>query len=47
MDPNACLDAIIDAAVNGLNLALVEAAEDLAAWLESGGFCPSDPRTRA
>lgn len=44
MDPNTVLDAIIEAAVNGESQNLTDAAEDLAAWLDRGGFAPKDPR---
>jgi hypothetical protein len=44
MDPDACLDRLIDAATSGDADELRCAASDLAHWLERGGFPPSDPR---
>lgn len=40
MDPNACLARIVRAAVENDPAELREAADDLAGWLESGGFAP-------
>lgn len=40
MDPNATLARLIEAACKGHNLELLEIAEDLADWLEKGGFPP-------
>jgi hypothetical protein len=40
MDPNATLEKSILAAVTGETDDLREAAEDLADWLDSGGFRP-------
>lgn len=47
MDPDACLDRLLDAAVQGDAEAFANAAEDLYAWLQGGGFAPRDPRTSA
>lgn len=44
MDPDACLDRLLDAAVNRDPTELLAAAADLAAWLRRGGFPPRDPR---
>lgn len=44
MDANAALDAIIEAAIRGEAQNLMEAAENLAEWLDKGGFTPDDPR---
>lgn len=43
MDPNTCLDRLIQAAVDGDAVELRAAAEDLATWLEKGGFPPRLP----
>lgn len=40
MDPNACLVLIAAALEEGNYVAAAEHAEDLAAWLEKGGFAP-------
>ena len=47
MDPDACLDRLLDAAVQGDAEAFANAAEDLYEWLQAGGFAPRDPRTPA
>jgi hypothetical protein len=44
MDPDACLDRLLDAAIGGDADELREAAAELSAWLEVGGFPPRDPR---
>lgn len=44
MDPDACLDRLIDAAVAGHAGELAWAAAELAGWLRRGGFPPRDPR---
>jgi hypothetical protein len=44
MDPEACLSRLIDAAVAGDAEELRWAADDLAGWLERGGYRPHDPR---
>jgi hypothetical protein len=44
MDPEACLDRLLDAATSGDADELRGAADDLAAWLQDGGFPPRDPR---
>jgi hypothetical protein len=44
MDPDACLDRLLDAAVDRDPGELLAAAADLAAWLRRGGFPPRDPR---
>lgn len=44
MDPDAALAKLIDAAVEGDTTDLLNAADDLASWLDHGGFAPSDPR---
>jgi hypothetical protein len=44
MDPDARLDRLLDATVNGDPDELLAAAADLAAWLRRGGFPPHDPR---
>ncbi len=41
MDPNAALAALIDAALHGDAETLRQAADDLATWLEQGGFAPN------
>jgi len=46
MDPDACLDRLLDAAVQGDAEAFANAAEDLYEWLQAGGFAPRDPRTQ-
>jgi hypothetical protein len=43
MDPDACLDRLIDAATTGDAEELRWAADDLAGWLERGGFRPRTP----
>jgi hypothetical protein len=43
MDPDPCLDRLLDAAVNRDPAELLAAA-DLAGWLRRGGFPPRDPR---
>lgn len=47
MDPDACLDRLLDAAVQGDAEAFANAGEDLYAWLQGEGFAPRDPRTSA
>ena len=47
MDPNATLHRIIVAALEGDAREMLEAAEDLAEWLERGGFPPSEDALRA
>jgi hypothetical protein len=44
MDPNTCLALLLDAAVAGDGARLREYAAYLAAWLDRGGFPPTDPR---
>lgn len=44
MDPDACLSRLIDAAIAGDAEELRYAADDLACWLERGGYRPYDPR---
>jgi hypothetical protein len=44
MDPDACLDRLLDAAVAGEADELLWAAGDLAGWLQRGGVPPRDPR---
>jgi hypothetical protein len=44
MDPDACLDRLLDAAVGRDPDTLIDAAVDLAQWLRRGGFPPRDPR---
>lgn len=44
MDPNACLDRIIDAAIDGDVEELGYATNELAEWLLKGGAAPADPR---
>ncbi len=44
MDPDATLARIIDAAVGSDANDLIEAAQDLAEWLDNNGFAPQDPR---
>lgn len=44
MDPDACLDRLLEAAVNLDPNALLDAAADLAEWLRRGGVPPRDPR---
>jgi hypothetical protein len=43
MDPTATLELIIEAALEGDAAALREAADNLAAWIERGGFSPTRP----
>jgi hypothetical protein len=45
MDPDACLDRLLDAVADRDPQALLEAAADLAQWLDRGGVPPRDPRT--
>lgn len=40
MDPTEALKLIIEAALDRNPIALRDAAEDLATWLEGGGFAP-------
>ncbi len=40
MDPNATLELIVEAAVEGDTAALLEAAANLAQWIDGGGFAP-------
>lgn len=40
MDPNACIQRILDA-LPGNVVDFLEACEDLADWLANGGFVPS------
>lgn len=51
MDPNACLQRIIDALVSDRGLDAIDAHRDLCAWLKSGGFAPrrftADPALHA
>jgi hypothetical protein len=47
MDPDACLERLLDAAVQGDAEAFANAGEDLYAWLQAGSFPPRDPRTPA
>ncbi len=42
MDPNTTLQRIIDAALSGDAAELRDAANDLAEWLERGGFAPNE-----
>lgn len=42
MDPEATLRAIIQAAIDGDADTLREAAQDLAEWLDRGGFAPKE-----
>jgi hypothetical protein len=44
MDPDACLDRLLEAAVNRDPEELLGAAADLAEWLRRGGVPPRDPR---
>lgn len=44
MDPDACLDRLLEAAVNRDPAELLDAAADLAEWLRRGGVPPRDPR---
>jgi hypothetical protein len=44
MDPDACLDRLLDAATSSDPDELRCAADDLATWLERGGAPPADPR---
>ncbi len=44
MDPDATLNELIEAAVNGDTAMLRDAADDLVLWLKRGGFTPADPR---
>lgn len=47
MDPQACLQRIIDAAKANRLQEYINACEDLAGWLRRGGFAPKVPkRTR-
>jgi hypothetical protein len=45
MDPDATLARLLEAAAEGNADEVREAAEDLATWLERGGFPPKDPRS--
>jgi hypothetical protein len=47
MDPDASLDRLLDAAIAGDAEELRWAADDLAGWLERGGYRPRDPRPPA
>ena len=47
MDPNACLERLVDAAVEGDAAELMAAAEDLADWLRKGGFPPGPLEKRS
>jgi hypothetical protein len=46
MDPNATLRELIEAAVRGDWESMLEAANDLAEWIDKGGFPPADPRKK-
>lgn len=41
MDPNATLQLIIDAALEGDSATLLDSARDLAEWLDKGGAAPT------
>lgn len=41
MDPDACLDQLIQAAIRGDAAMLMDRAKILAAWLRKGGFPPN------
>jgi hypothetical protein len=43
MDPNACIQRILDAFRDGDNEELEQAMLDLFNWLKSGGFSPAIP----
>ena len=47
MDPNACLDRIINAKLFNDMEELYWAIEDLLGWLRMGGFAPNDEATLA
>ena len=40
MDPNEALNDLVVASVDGDTEALLEVAEDLARWIDGGGFPP-------
>jgi len=44
MDPNTTLKELINAAVEGDALTLMQRADSLATWLDRGGFPPDNPR---
>ena len=43
MDPDACLERLIDAAISADADGVLDAAADLADWLGRGGFPPQRP----
>jgi hypothetical protein len=45
MDPNATLDRLLDAIMDGDMTEAGYALEDLTGWIYKGGFKPRDPRT--
>lgn len=44
MDPDECLNALIDAFCAGSYVIGYEYAQDLFSWMYRGGYAPHDPR---
>lgn len=44
MDPNACLQRLLDAFRDEDRHTAIEALEDMAVWIIKGGAFPDDPR---